>query len=146
MQLYAIEYVHNPVAEGVYRKIRAAVIGQGIFITHVHLGPRWSVHRERDSRKLATIDPDGRHAALVSSMIARPEETLGAEAMVALREIRARTPLDLYGIDFDMMPDGRVLFFEANAAMNISVSDREGLEATRAEMRAALRRLFQSPP
>lgn len=146
MQVYAIEYVHNPVAEGVYRKIRAAVIGQDIFITHVHLGPRWSVHRERDSRKLAAVDPDGKHATLASSMIDRPKETLGAAAMTVLQEIRSRIPLDLYGIDFDMMPDGRVLFFEANAAMNISMSDREGLEATRAEMRTALRRLFQSPP
>jgi hypothetical protein len=40
------------------------------------------------------------------------------------------------------LPDGRVLFFEANAAMNLSLSDRAGLEATRAAMRAALRRLF----
>lgn len=146
MQLYAIEYVHNPVADGVYRKIRAAVVGQDVFITHVHLGPGWLVHRERDSRKLAAIDPEGKHSALAGSMVTRPKETLGAAALAALREIRARIPLDLYGIDFDMMPDGRVLFFEANAAMNISMSDRAGLEATRAEMRAALRRLFESPP
>ncbi|MGE0004544.1 MAG: hypothetical protein AB7S92_03025 [Parvibaculaceae bacterium] len=146
MQLYAIEYVHNPAAAGVYRKIRAAVIGQDVFITHVHLGPRWNVHRERDGEERAAFDPDGRQAALASSMIARPEETLGAGAMAVLREIRARIPLDLYGIDFDVTPDGRVLFFEANAAMNLSMSDRKGLETTRAAMRAALRRLFQNPP
>jgi len=53
MQLYAIEYVHNPVAESAYRKIRAAVIGEELFITHVHFGPRWNVHRERDREKLS---------------------------------------------------------------------------------------------
>jgi len=56
-------------------------------------------------------------------MIATPEKTLGKPAMAALHEIRNRIPLDFYGIDFDMLPDGRVLFFEANAAMNLSLSD-----------------------
>jgi hypothetical protein len=41
------------------------------------------------------------------------------------------------------MPDGRLLFFEANAAMNISLSGRKDLEAPRAVMRTALRRLFE---
>lgn len=144
MQLYAIEYVHNPAAEGAYRKIRAAVIGEDVFITHVHFGPRWNVHRERDKEKLAAFDLDGKAASHAAQMIATPEQTLGRQAMAALHAIRARIPLDFYGIDFDMLPDGRVLFFEANAAMNLSLSDRAGLEQTRAAMRAAVRRLFIS--
>jgi thioredoxin-like negative regulator of GroEL/glutathione synthase/RimK-type ligase-like ATP-grasp enzyme len=142
MQLYAIEYVDNPATQGVYRKIRAAVIGDELFITHVHFGPRWNVHRERDSEKLKAFDLDGKFAAQAARIIAAPEEALGRPAMAALHEIRRRIPLDLYGIDFDMMPDGRVLFFEANAVMNVSLSDRPGLEDTRAAMRDAVRRLF----
>ncbi len=143
MQLYAIEYIHNPVAEGAYRKIRAAVIGQEVFITHVHFGPRWNVHRERDREKLAAFDLDGKISGHAARMIATPEETLGRPAMAALHAIRSRIPLEFYGIDFDMLTDGRVLFFEANAAMNLSLSDRTGLEKTRAAMRAAVRRLFE---
>jgi Flp pilus assembly protein TadD/glutathione synthase/RimK-type ligase-like ATP-grasp enzyme len=146
MQLYAIEYVHNPVADGAYRKIRAAVIGEDVFITHVHFGPRWNVHRERGKEKLAAFDLDGKAASHAAQMIARPEEALGRPALAALHAIRARVPLDFYGIDFDLLPDGRVLFFEANAAMNLSLSDRPGLEQTRAAMRAAVRRLFENPP
>jgi hypothetical protein len=37
--------------------------------------------------------------------------------MQTLQEIRKKIPLDVFGIDFDVMPDGTVLFFEANAAM-----------------------------
>lgn len=70
---------------------------------------------------------------------------MGASAWAALHEIRRRTPLDLYGMDVDIMPDGRLLYFEANAAMTLSMSDRPRLEETRGRMRAALRRLFENP-
>jgi tetratricopeptide (TPR) repeat protein/glutathione synthase/RimK-type ligase-like ATP-grasp enzyme len=140
-QLYAIEYVDNPVGPRAYRKIRAAVIGEELFITHVHFGPRWNVHREGDRER--NFDLDGNLVAHAARMISAPEETLGAPAMAALHEIRRRIPLDIYGIDFDILPDGRVLFFEANADMRLSVSDRAGIEHTRAAMRTAVRRLFQ---
>ena len=144
LQLYAIQYVDNPVAKGLYRKIRAAVIGDEVFITHVHLNPSWNVHRERDAAKIAAFDPDGRATAEAGHMIANPEEALGRPAMAALQEIRRRTPLDFYGIDFDLMKDGRVLFFEANAAMNVVLSDRPGRERARGAMREAVRRLLES--
>ena len=142
MELYAIEYVENPVARGVHRRIRAAVIGEELFISHVHFGPRRTVRREPDGEMPEAFDRDGRIAAHAARIIAAAEETLGRPAMAALEEIRRRIPLDLYAIDFDVLPDGRVLFFEANAAMNVSLSDRPGLEATRAAMRDAARRLF----
>jgi glutathione synthase/RimK-type ligase-like ATP-grasp enzyme len=142
-QLYAIEYVDNPVVPGIYRKIRAAVIGEELFITHVHFGPHWNVHRDRDREKPKNLDLDGNLAAHAARIISAPEETLGAPAMAALHDIRRRIPLDIFGIDFDILPDGRVLFFEANAAMHLSLSDRAGVEKTRAAMRTAVRRLFQ---
>ena len=35
-----------------------------------------------------------------------------------LAEVRERVDLDYFGIDFGIMPDGRLLLFEANATMN----------------------------
>lgn len=135
--LYAIEFVDNPVAGGLYRKIRAAVIGDEIIISHVLFAEQWNVHREREGF------PAADEAA--KAILFRPEETLGKTGIAALREIRARIPLDLYGIDFDILPDGRLLFFEANAAMNISIAGRKskGTEAIRARMRETLHRLFE---
>ena len=75
-----------------------------------------------------------------------PEQALGKPAMDALREIRNRIPLDIYGIDFNLLPDGRIVFFEANAAMHISMREREDLLETRMAMRNAYRRLFENPP
>jgi hypothetical protein len=70
-------------------------------------------------------------------------EAIGKEGMLALEEIRKRTLLNYYGIDFDLMPDGKLLFFEANAAMKIGLTGSKSQEESRIIMRAALRRLFE---
>ena len=43
--------------------------------------------------------------------------------MTALEEIGARLGLDYGGVDFSLLPDGRVLVFEANAAMLVHPED-----------------------
>lgn len=63
--------------------------------------------------------------------------------MDALREISARTPLDFFGIDFDLLPDGRVLFFETNAAMNFGLREKETPPEIIAAVKSAFRRLFE---
>lgn len=142
-ELYGIEYVHNPAAKNIYRKVRAAVIGEDIFISHVHFGPQWNVHREKDEEKRAALSLEPATVQYGDKIITDPLGTLGKPGMAALKEIRTKIPLEFFGIDFDIMADGRLLFFEANAAMNISMIERKGREATRARMRDALRDLFQ---
>ena len=56
LELYAIQYVHNPAANGIWRKIRAAVIGEDLIISHVHFGEQWNVHRERDDAKIQSVN------------------------------------------------------------------------------------------
>ena len=57
-------------------------------------------------------------------MVTRLTVLSGNPAMAALQEIRVRTPLDIFGIDFDLMPDSRILSFETNAAMNLGMRER----------------------
>ncbi|WP_162914026.1 hypothetical protein [Taklimakanibacter lacteus] len=143
-QLYAIEYIHNPVPEGAYRKIRAVVIGGELLMLHVRFGPLWNVHRAKDKRNLMAFDTRGTAFALALNILRRPEETLGKPAMTALREISARTPLDYFGIDFDLLPDGRILFFETNAAMNFALEDGDDLPEIIEAVKNAFRRLFDN--
>ena len=142
-ELYGIEYIHNPAAENVYRKIRAAVIGEEIFISHVHFGQQWNVHREKDEEKRAALSLEPATIQYANNIISNPLRTLGKPGVAALKEIRARIGLEFFGIDFDLMADGQLLFFEANAAMNVSMTERKGREVTRSKMRDALRRLFE---
>jgi glutathione synthase/RimK-type ligase-like ATP-grasp enzyme/tetratricopeptide (TPR) repeat protein len=144
-ELYAIEFIDNPVGGRFYRKIRAAIIGGEVVIAHVHFGERWNVHRERDAVKAAELAVPAADEAFAHAILFKPHETLGRSSLAALNEIAARIPLDFYGIDFDIMADGRLVFFEANAAMNVSVTGRKskGVEPIRARMRETLHRLLE---
>ena len=143
-ELYAIEFIDNPVAGGFYRKIRAAVIGSEVVIAHVHFAERWNVHRERDTARAADVVLPAAEEAFAEAILFKPDEALGRSGMTALHEITRRVPLDFYGIDFDLLPDGRLVFFEANASMNISMTGRKskGVEPIRAHMRDCLHRLI----
>ena len=92
------------------------------------------------------FDTKGTAMAFAQKILRRPEEALGKPVMAALHEIRARTPLDYFGIDFDLLPDGRILFFETNAAMNFSIKEGEDLPEIILAVKEAFRRLFDSPP
>jgi glutathione synthase/RimK-type ligase-like ATP-grasp enzyme len=144
-ELYAIEFIDNPVAGGLFRKIRAGIIGDDVIIAHVQFGTGWNVHRERNATRITELAIPPGEQDFASRILLRPEETLGKSAIAALHEVRDRVPLDVYGIDFDLLPDGRLVFFEANASMNVAMADRpgKGVEPIRARMREALHRLFQ---
>lgn len=148
-QLYAIQYIHNPLPEGAYRKFRAAVIGSELIMLQVRFGALWNVHRDADAKvraKVMDFDAKGTAAAFALKALQRPEEALGKPAMATLDEIRARTPLDFFGIDFDLLPDGRVLFFETNTAMNFGLRENEDLPEVILAIKKAFRQLFENPP
>jgi glutathione synthase/RimK-type ligase-like ATP-grasp enzyme len=141
-QLYAIKYFENPVAPGIYRKFRAAAIGGEIFITHVLFGQHWNVHRERDAAISKQLNSHPSVAGFADKVTTEPHKVLGQGTMDALRDISELINLDIFGIDFDLMPDGRLLLFEANAAMHISFGTKYGQSEVRARMLTALHRLF----
>lgn len=145
-QLYAIQYINNPLPEGAYRKFRLAVIGGELIMLQVRFGTLWNVHRTPDPKtraRLMAFDAKGTADAYALRVLRRPEETLGRQAMAALREISARTPLDFFGIDFDLLPDGRILYFETNAAMNFGLREKEDLPEVISAAKSAFRRLFE---
>jgi glutathione synthase/RimK-type ligase-like ATP-grasp enzyme len=146
-QLYAIQYIDNRLPEGAYRKFRAAVIGGELIVIHARFNREWNVHRTKDPRaraKLMEFDAKGTAMAFAEAAVRSPAETFGQPAMAALHEIAARTPLDFFGIDFDLLPDGRILFFEANAAMDYGMREKEYPPEIIGAMKGALRRLFEN--
>ena len=54
-----------------------------------------------------------------------PEAGLGRSAIPSLRAIRDRISLDVFGIDFDVDAAGRLIFYEANATMNLFSTARK---------------------
>ena len=122
---YVIQFYENPHAKGFYRKIRAAIAGDHIQIVRVDSDTSWNVHGRKSEDRVVFYQENDHLLREEEAICLDPDSALGPQVMATLRALRARNPLDVFGIDFDVMDDGRLLFFEANASMNLlSSADR----------------------
>jgi hypothetical protein len=116
-QIYAHAFVDSRAGEPYYRKFRVAVVGDQIIPVRLDFSQTWKVfgriqpERKRFYRERPhLLDAEKR-------LLAPPNDALTDGAMQALRDLRTKIPLDIFGVDFDVAPDGRIVFFEANASM-----------------------------
>lgn len=99
---------------GLYRKFRVFYFGDKPVIRHRLVSDNWNVHGPARERVMPGYpDEIAEEKRVVEGGLA----TLPDQVQRIVKEIRARMPLDFFGIDFDIMPDGRVILFEANATM-----------------------------
>jgi tetratricopeptide (TPR) repeat protein len=112
--LLAIEYLDAAGADGYFRKYRVMLIGGEIMPLHLAISADWKVHYFT-----ADMAANPRHRAEEARFLADMDGVLGPVAMAALAGIGATLGLDYAGVDFALAPDGRLLLFEANAAMAI---------------------------
>ena len=98
--------------DGHWRKYRFIFVDRVPLPYHLAIGSHWLVHYWTAGMREA-----GWKRAEEEAFLRAPEAVIGARGMAALRAIGARMDLDYGGIDFTVLPDGRVLVFEANATM-----------------------------
>jgi hypothetical protein len=110
----ATEFVDFGSADGLYRKFRVFFIGRHRILRHMLISDRWSVHGP-DRFEFMAPRPKliAEERALFESDRPFPPE-VGA----VFDAVRERMPLDFFGLDFALAPDGRVVLFEANATMS----------------------------
>jgi tetratricopeptide (TPR) repeat protein len=99
-------------SDGYYRKYRMIFVDREPYPYHLAISPHWMVHyfsaeMEQHAWKL---DEERR-------FLENPRAALGERAMDAVAAIARQLDLDYGGIDFTVLPDGRVFVFEANATM-----------------------------
>ena len=99
-------------ADGWRRKYRMIFVDRQPFPYHLAISRDWLVHYES-----ADMPGDAARLAEEQRFLDDPLAALGDAAMTAVREIGRRMDLDYCGVDFTLLPDGRVLVFEANATM-----------------------------
>jgi glutathione synthase/RimK-type ligase-like ATP-grasp enzyme len=130
--------------DGFYRKYRVMFVDGAPYACHLAISPRWMIHyynaamaehqwmRDEEARFVADLEPvfTGRLAD-------------------ALREIAAAIPLEYFGIDCAIARDGRLLLFEADAAMLVHGTDPIDLypykKAGFERIQDALMRSFRHP-
>lgn len=113
-ELIATQFVDFRSGDGLYRKSRLFVIGPQMILRHKLISDHWNVHAKDRKRFMAE------RPALIAeerALFADPTDALDGEVKAVMLAIRERMPLDFFGVDFGIAPDGRVVLFEANAAM-----------------------------
>ena len=117
-EIYVIEYVGTEYSGGFFRRIRAAYVEGTPTLIRADHDAQWMVK----GRKFARIQNLYRSNKVLFNeaqrLVAEPQR-LGDAAWATLTEIGKRIPLDVFGIDFEVDHQGRVVFFECNATMNL---------------------------
>lgn len=108
-------------ADGQYRKYRIIFVDREPYPYHLAISPHWMVHYFS-----ADMEQAPRKIEEERAFIENPGAVLGARATAAVAAIGSRLDLDFGGIDFTLLPDGRVFVFEANATMLVHYERNSG--------------------
>jgi hypothetical protein len=143
----ATQFIDYRSDDGLYRKCRIWFIGPHTIFRHQFASDHWNVHN-KDGLRFMAERPD--LIAEEKSLFASPDGAFPPAIKQVLAAIRNRIDLDYFGIDFGIMPDGRVILFEANATMNffsaLPSDDFAYVRACVPPARAAFRELLGLPP
>jgi tetratricopeptide (TPR) repeat protein len=140
-EFYLSEFVDSRSADGYYRKYRIVFVDGVAYPVHLAISPRWMIHYYNAPMADNAWMRDEEHAFMRD--VASVFSGILADG---LREIVREIPLDYFGIDCSIAPDGRVLLFEASSAMIVHMRDPIDLYPYKAKyvprIIAALERLF----
>jgi glutathione synthase/RimK-type ligase-like ATP-grasp enzyme len=113
-ELYVIAYCDARDAGGMVRKYRVVFVDGRPFPVHLAIGHQWKIHYFS-----ADMSDSDAFRAEEERFLRDMEAAIGPEATAALSEISATLGLDYAGVDFGFDLHGRMILFEANAAMAI---------------------------
>ena len=138
---FVMPFVDYSSADGFFRKYRVMFVNGVTYACHLAISPRWMIHyyNAAMAEHQWMRDEEAR-------FIADPDSVFNGTAAQALREIATAIPLDYFGIDCAIARDGRLLLFEADAAMLVHGTDppelypykRAGFERIQAALTATL--------
>lgn len=119
------EFVDSRGKNGFFRKIRAAMVKDEIMVVRVDCDTHWKIFARKSDERVAFYQQHSHLLEEEKRICLNPEVELGRPVMQALQTIRDRIPLDVFGVDFDVDPAGQLVFYEANATMNLLSTARE---------------------
>ena len=122
--------------DGFWRKYRAIFVDRRPLPYHLAISPNWMVHYESAGMEDA---PD--RLAEEMRFLEDPAAAIGERAWAAVTAIGQAMDLDYGGVDFSLLPDGRVLLFEANATM---LAHPEAPDGPLAHKNPAIERIFDA--
>jgi hypothetical protein len=119
--VYVSRFIDFRSADSWFRKYRMIFIDRKPYPYHLAISQNWMVHYYTSEMESFPWKLEEEEAFLQ-----HPEAVLGFEGMQAMQAIGKRMDLDYAGIDFSIMPDGRILVFEANPTMLVHPENVSG--------------------
>jgi alpha-ketoglutarate-dependent taurine dioxygenase/glutathione synthase/RimK-type ligase-like ATP-grasp enzyme len=113
-EYYVIQFQDCRKFQNVYNKTRVFFIDRNFYPVAHLFNDSWNIH-SGDRYSLMDKAPWTQHEE--KSFLNDPLGYLGRENFNKLCQIRDLIGLDFFGIDFTILPDGRLFIFELNAAM-----------------------------
>jgi hypothetical protein len=121
---YLCSYIDFKSADGFYRKYRIIFVDGKPYPYHLAISTHWMVHYYT-----ADMVDNPWKIAEEQAFLQDAAAVLGENAMSAIGQIGTRLNLDYAGIDFTILPDGRLFVFEANATMLVHRVSNDGVLA-----------------
>jgi len=125
--------------DGHYRKYRMIFVDRQPFPCHLAIAEDWLVHYQH-----AGMDSEPWKREEERAFLEDPRTVLGAQVYQAIEAIGRRLDLDYAGLDFTLLPGGRVLVFEANATMLVHLDDPIALFPYKHAVVPAIFRAFEA--
>jgi tetratricopeptide (TPR) repeat protein len=111
-------FVEYENADGYYRKYRFVYVDGEPFPVHLAISPNWMIHYYNA--------PMAEHKWMrdeEAAFLADPWAAFGGSLGEAVRAVAPAAGLEYFGIDCSIGPEGRLLVFEADAAMLVHTTD-----------------------
>jgi hypothetical protein len=117
-EYFVMPFVDYRNEDGFFRKYRVMFVAGEPYACHLAISPRWMIHyyNAAMAEHQWMRDEEARFIADLDSVFTGTPAT-------ALTEIAAAIPLEYFGIDCAIARDGRLLLFEADAAMLVHGTD-----------------------
>ncbi|MEO6914048.1 MAG: tetratricopeptide repeat protein [Candidatus Baltobacteraceae bacterium] len=115
---YITSFVDYKRADGFYRKYRIIFVDGVPYPYHLAISPAWMIHYYN-----APMAENAWMREEEAAFLADFEGVFGKELQHTLRELAHALGLDYFGIDCSIDPHGRLLLFEADAAMIVHTGD-----------------------
>jgi tetratricopeptide (TPR) repeat protein len=115
---YRTPFVDFRSADGWYRKYRLIFVDRTPYPYHLAIGQHWKLHYWRIEHDVAPW-----MKAEEAAYLADWERVFAGPLGATARAIAQRLDLDYGGMDCGILPDGRIVLFEANANMLVHLSD-----------------------
>jgi tetratricopeptide (TPR) repeat protein len=113
-RIYLCTYHDFRSDDGYFRKYRIIFVDRKPYPYHLAISEQWMVHYETANM----LDPAvAWKLQEEKGFLEDPGSVLGNQGMAAMEAIGRLLDLDFAGVDFSILPDGKILLFEANATM-----------------------------